>query len=373
MVNRAVPGHTTRPILTNICVAAEDGRLRLFATDEEMGIASWIPAMISEEGAIAIPAKLLCDFVAGLQPGPIEFTVTAGEHDARAISVRSQRGVATIRGFDPTEFPLVPCARAEDLPLHLEAATLREMIGSVIESAGSDSQHPVFTGVLVQVRGPQLTLVAADRQRLALRRATLGNDAGSPPDILIPAQTLADLTRILPLQGKVAMAITARASQVIFTTDHILLSSRLIEGKYPNYTAILPTTHVTRAVIATSALASLVKEVWPFAVGGKFVVVLSLSGGAGESLAPGQLMLEASAQDLGNTTMSIQATVDGPDQRIIYDIRHLRDALEVIKTPEITIDLTSPERPGVIRPVGGVEFVTVITPFTHNVATPAAA
>ena len=372
IVNRAVPGRTTRPILTNICVAAEGGRLRLFATDEEMGIVSWIPATIHEEGATAIPAKLLCDFVGSLQPGQLEFTVTVGQNDAQAIRVRSQRGVANIRGFDPTEFPLVPSANGGEPPLQLEAATLKEMISAVIDAAGEDIQHPVFTGVLVQARGQQLTLVAADRQRLALRRDTLGLDAGDRPDILIPAQTLSDLVRILPAQGRVAMAVTPKGSQVIFTTDQLQLSSRLIEGKFPDYTQILPKEHATRAVIGTAALASLVKEVWPFAEGNKHVVVLSLKGGAGESLDPGQLVLEATAQDLGDTTRYVSATVDGPDQRIIYDIRHLMDALEVIKTPEITIELTSEARPGVIRPIGGVDFVTVITPFTRNAAQPAA-
>jgi len=372
IVNRAVSGRTTRPILTNICVAAEGGRLRLFATDEEMGIVSWIPATIHEEGATAIPAKLLCDFVGSLQPGQLEFTVTVGQNDAQAIRVRSQRGVANIRGFDPTEFPLVPSANGGEPPLQLEAATLKEMISAVIDAAGEDIQHPVFTGVLVQARGQQLTLVAADRQRLALRRDTLGLDAGDRPDILIPAQTLSDLVRILPAQGRVAMAVTPKGSQVIFTTDQLQLSSRLIEGKFPDYTQILPKEHATRAVIGTAALASLVKEVWPFAEGNKHVVVLSLKGGAGESLDPGQLVLEATAQDLGDTTRYVSATVDGPDQRIIYDIRHLMDALEVIKTPEITIELTSEARPGVIRPIGGVDFVTVITPFTRNAAQPAA-
>jgi DNA polymerase III subunit beta len=368
IVSRAVPGRTTRPILTNIAIAAEPGRLRLFATDEEMGIVSWIPATIHEEGATAIPAKLLCDFVRNLQPGQLEFTVTVGQHDGHAIQVRSQRGVANIRGFDTAEFPLVPSANGGESPVELAAATLKEMITAVIAAAGEDMQHPVFTGVLVQVRGQELALVAADRQRLALRKDTLGGDVGERQDILIPAQTLDDLVRILPAQGKVAMAVTARRSQVLFTTDQLQLSSRLLEGKFPDYTQILPQEHATRAVISTAALASLVSEVWPFAEGSNHVVTLLLKGGGGESLDPGQLVLEATAQDLGDTTRYISATVDGPDQRIILDIRHMQDALAVIKTPEIELLLTAESKPGVIRPIGGAEFVTVITPFTRNAA-----
>jgi len=372
IVKRAVPGRATRPILTNIRVAADGEGLQLYATDEEMGIVARIKAVIYEEGVTAIPARLLCTFVENLQPGQLEFDVSVGQNDAHTICVKSQRGDANIRGFDPAEFPLVPGVPGEKPPVQLEAATLKEMIGAVISSAGADVQFPVFTAVLVQVRERQLTLVAADRSRLALRSGALAVDAGERPDILVPAQALTDLEHILPAQGKVDMAVTSRGSQAIFTTDQLQVWSRLLEGKFPDYTQIMPEGHVTRAVVGTVAFASLVKEVWPFAEGGKYVVVLRLLGGAGESLDPGQLVLEARAMDLGDITRHLSATVDGPDQQIIYDIRHLRDALAVIKTPEAEILLTSEASPGVIQPIGGDIFKAVITPFTRNAAQPAA-
>jgi DNA polymerase III subunit beta len=372
IVSRAVPGRTTRPILTNICLASDQGRLRLFATDEEMGIAAWIQAAIHEEGSTAIPAKLLCDVVGYQQPGSMEFTVTAGDHASQAVRVKSQRSNANLRGFDPTEFPLVPGGEGSEPPVLLDAALLKEMLGEVLYAAGTDPQWPVFTGILVQVRGNSLVLVGADRQRVAVRKAVLAGDAGERKDILVPAQTLGDLIRILPAQGTVEMAVTPRGSQVVFKTDQLQLSSRLLEGNYPDFQRIIPQEYVTRAVLATKTFASVVREVLPFSQANKNVVVLSLSGGGAESLGTGTLTLEATAQDLGDGTSSVAANVDGPDQRIIYDVRYLVDALEVIKTPEVAIELTSEERPGVIRPIGSALYMCVITPLTRNAAQSAA-
>jgi DNA polymerase-3 subunit beta len=372
IVSRAVPGRTTRPILTNICLGSDQGRLRLFATNEEVGIAAWIQAAIHEEGSTAIPAKLLCDVIGYQQPGSMEFAVTAGDHASQAIRVKGQRSSANLRGFDPTEFPLVPSGEGSEPPVRLDAALLKEMLGEVLYAAGTDPQHIVFTGILVQVRGNRLVLVGADRQRVAVRKAVLAGDAGERKDILIPAQTLGDLIRILPAQGTVEMAVTPRGSQVIFKTDQLQLSSRLLEGNYPDHERIVPKEFVTRAVVGTKTFASAVGEVLPFAQANRNVVVLSLAGGGAESLGPGTLTLEATAQDLGDGTSSVSATVDGPDLRVIYDVRYLVEVLAAVKTPEVAIELTSDAAPAVIRPVGSVDYTCVITPLTRNAAQPAA-
>lgn len=369
MVSRAVPNRTTRPILTNICFATDGERLRLFATDEEIGVVCWIPAVIHEEGTTAIPAALLHSFIGNLQPGFVDFALKVGENAAHTISVRSQRSHANIRGFDASEYPLVPTSEGSEPLVQLDAVQLKAMIGEVIDAAGHDIAHPVFTGVLVQVKNRRLSLVAADRQRLAVRRAELPVAAGERKDILIPAASMAELARILPAQGKVDMAVTPRGSQVIFRTEQFQLSSRLLEGAFPNYEQFIPSEHVTRAVVATKAFADALKEVLPFAEGGNKVVVFTLTGGSSESLAAGALSLQATAQDLGDGTTTIQATVDGPDQQVNYWIRYLVDALEVIKTPEVSIELSSERAAGLIKPVGAIDFQYVITPLTKNAAT----
>lgn len=368
IVGRAVPNRTTRPILTNVCLATDGDRLRLLATNEEASIAYWTPATVYQQGTTAVPARLLNRFVSNVQAGPLDLALSVGEHNAHTITVRSQRSTANIRGFDATEFPLVPGADGPEAPVQLDAALLKEMIANVIEAAGNDIQWPVFMGVLVQVRGSEITMVAADRERLARRKAVLAADAGERKDILIPAQTLTDLARILPAHGAVEMAVTARGSQAVFTAEGLLLASRLIEGTYPNYSRIIPQQYVTRAVVGTKAFADTVAEVLPFAEGGSYVVVLSLSGSDGESLDPGSMTLQASAQDLGDNTSTISATVEGPDQRAIYDIRHLVDALAQIKTPEVAIEVTSEKAPGLIRPIGPMDYLSVITPFTPKAA-----
>jgi DNA polymerase III subunit beta len=371
IVGHAVPTRTTRPILTNVCLTTEGGRLRLFASDEEASIACWITAKVHQEGSVAMPARLLTRFIGNVQAGAVDLALTVGEHNAHTVTVKSQRSTATIESFDATEFPLVPGATGAEQPVQLDAALLKEMIANVIEAAGDDITKPVLTGVLVQVKGRDLTMVAADTNWLAWRKAVVADAAGERKDIIIPAQTLADLARVIPAQGLVEMSVTARGSQVVFTADGLLLSSRLIDGTYPNYWQIIPKEYRTRAVVGKKELGDIVKENQPFAEGGGHVVVLSIASSDGESLDPGTLTLQATAQDLGGNISTISATVEGPDQQVIYDIRHLVAALEVITTPEVAIEVTSASKPGLIRPVGPMEYLAVLTPFTPKV-TPSA-
>lgn len=365
-VSRAVPTRTTKPILTNICFTTDGGWLRLFATDvDNMGIVSWVPASIEEEGSTAIPAKLLCQFVGKLQPGPVDFTVTYNGNSSHSIAVKSKRSNATILGFDPVEFPLIPSVDGKAPSIKLDAALLKEMIAEVRNAAGNDIQYPEFTGILVRVRGEILTLAAADRQCLAVRRVQVGQSVPEM-DVLIPARILDDFARILPGSGQVELAVTPKGSQAILRADRLQLSARLIERPFPNFEQIIPREWVTRAVVPTAAFTEVAEEVQPFADGGNNIALFSLKGGDGESLDLGKLSLTATAQDLGQTISTIDATVDGPEQEAIFNIRYLMDVLKMIRTPEVAIEVTSGVRPVVIRPIGPIDYTYVITPFMKN-------
>lgn len=362
MVSRAISNRSPLPILANILLSAEQDRLHFSATDLEMGITCWVEAHVQEEGSTAIPAKLITEFVGTLPQAPVDIAV----NETHIISVQCQHSHATIRGTDPTEFPATPSVEGSEAPILVEAALLKEMITAVVFAAGHDIARPIFTGVLVQVRDNQLTLVAADSLCMAVRSAALSGDVQNRNDLLIPARTLAELAHILPAEGTVQMATTPNSSQVIFSAGHIELASRLLEGTYPNYRQIIPQKQTTRAVLGTKEFAAAIRSVTPFARDGGNIVVCSLKGGGSESLESGTLMLEAEAQDLGNSSRSIEAIVDGPDQQVIFDVRNLADVMGVLKTPEVAIELMSATRPGVIKPVGSPDFTYVFMPMTKK-------
>src|SRR5229473_6952854 len=170
IVGHAVSNRSTLPILANILLATDNGRLKLSATNLEIGINCWVDCEIHEEGSTTVPAKLLTDFVNSLTQDPVDITVP---EDSNKINIKGEGSSANIKGMDASEFPLIPSAEGGEPPVIVDAALLKEMIAEVTIAAGEDESRPVFTGVLVQVGNEQLTFAAADAFRLAVRTAPL--------------------------------------------------------------------------------------------------------------------------------------------------------------------------------------------------------
>ena len=361
VVSHAVSSRSTLPILANILLSTDGGRLRLYATNLEIGINCWIDADVHEEGTTTVPAKLITDLVNSLPQAPVDISVP---EDSHTMNVKSLRSSANIKGMDPSEFPLSPNTEGSDPAIVVDAAQLKEMIAEVAFAAADDDSRPVLTGVLVQVSSGKVTFAAADAFRLAVRASTLTDDAVLRNDILIPARTLTELSRILPSEGSVDMIVTPNRSQVLFHSKDIDLLSRLIEGTFPNFRQIIPKEHTTRAVVETKEFAAAVKSVAPFARDSSNIARIKINGGGGAE--PGALTIEATAEDVGNNVSIINAAVDGPEQQIIFNVKYLSEVLGVLDTPEVAIEVTSAARPGVIRPVSSADYTYVIMPMSTN-------
>ncbi|HEY7415699.1 MAG TPA: DNA polymerase III subunit beta [Ktedonobacteraceae bacterium] len=361
IVGHAVSSRSTLPILANILLATENGRLKLSATNLEIGINCWVDAEIQEDGSTTIPAKLITDLVNSLPQTSVEIAVGGDTHVA---NVKSQRSSAMIKGMDPSEFPLIPSAEGNELPIALDAAQLKEAIQEVAFAAADDDSRPVLTGVYVEVGSEKLTFAAADAFRLAVRVIELPGHDQSQDTILIPARTLEELARILPAEGSVEMIVTPNRSQVLFHTEQVDLVSRLIEGTFPNFRGIIPKEHTTRAVIETKEFAAAVKSVAPFARDSSNIARVKITGGEGSE--EGSITLEATTEDVGSNVSTINATVDGPEQQIIFNVKYLSDILNVISVPEVALEVSSASRPGVIKPVSQTEYTYIIMPMSSN-------
>jgi DNA polymerase-3 subunit beta len=363
VVSHAVSSRSTLPILANILLATDNGRLKLYATNLEIGINCWIEAQIHEEGSTTVPARLISDLVNSLPQAPIDLIA---DEDAYTLNVKSLRTSATIKGMDPSEFPLSPTTEGSEPPVQIDSATLKEMIAQVAFAAADDDSRPVLTSVLVQVQNEKMTFAAADAFRLAVRTVPLPGDSLSRADILIPARTLSELARILPSEGMVQMIVTPNRSQVLFHTENVDLLSRLIEGTFPNFRQIIPKDYTTRVTVETKEFAAAVKSVTPFARDSSNITRIKISGGEGDGIGAGTLTVEATAEDIGSNVSTINAAVDGPDQQIIFNVKYLSDVLGVLDTPELALEVTSASRPGVIRPVGAADYTYVIMPMSSN-------
>jgi DNA polymerase-3 subunit beta len=363
IVGHAVSNRSTLPILANILLATDHGRLKLSATNLEIGINCWVDAQVHEEGSMTVPAKLLSDFVGSLPQAPVDISIP---EDSNKVNIKSESSSANIKGIDASEFPLIPSAEGGEPPVTLDAAMLKEMIAEVTIAASEDESRPVFTGVLVQVGNEKVTFAAADAFRLAVRVAPLPGEDGNRQDILIPARTLSELARILPSEGAVQMIVTPNRSQVLFHSEQIDLVSRLIEGNFPNYHQIIPQEHSTRAVVERDKFAAHVKQAAIFARDSSNITRIKINNGGSDGLEPGAVTIEATAEDLGDNVSVLNAAVDGPEQQIIFNVRYLADVLAVLDTPEVAIEVNAPTKPGVIRPVGSTDYVYVIMPMHVN-------
>lgn len=361
IVNRAVLAHSTKPILSNILVATDQGRLRLSATTLELGIQVWLDAQIEGEGVTAIPADLLTKMVALLPNAPMTCSVVEGSQTLRLHCAKS---VSHLRGQDPREFPLIPTVEAgkPGISCQIEAGLLKQMIHEVAFAASDDESKPVLTAVCTQIGAGKLTLAAANTLQVAERTAPLPHTSESVSRVLIPARTMMELERILPNQGVVQVMVTEQENQVIFHCEEgerIDVVSRLIAGIYPPYERAIPATFTTRAVADTKPFAAAVAQAALFARDLLKTARVTVRPGAGGGTM-GTLIIEADDADRGGHTAVVDATVTGPERCLIVPITYLANTLARIQTPQVAFSMLESGQPTVFRPVGEVPYTCMV-------------
>ena|SRR5579859_546323 len=361
-VSHAVSTRTTLPILSHILVAAEGDSIRLSATNLEIGITCRVPASIQQEGTTTVPARLFTDFVNSLPAAGVELTL---QPDTQNMLVKGQRSQATIRGMDPSDFPSIPTAEGGEQPISIDAAELKDMIAQTTFAAATDDARPVFTGVLARVRDGHLTFASADSFRLAVRAANLPGSEAASGDVLIPARTLSELAKVLPAEGSIQMVVTPNRNQVLFHADGVDLVSNLIAGQFPNFEAIVPKDAATRATLNTADFRQAAKTASLFARDSSNIVRLKVEPGENGGITPGSVVLQATAEDVGDAVTTLEAAVDGKGLEIIFNVKYLTDVLAVLDTPEVALELNSPQQPGVVKPIGAGDYTYVIMPM-HN-------
>lgn len=359
IVSRAVSPRTTLPVLGNILVATDEGRLRLSATNLEMGITCWIAAKIEEDGSTTVPARTFADLVNTLPGEQVALTL---DPNTQMLNVRSGTSTNDIKCIDAQEFPPLPVPDMEGA-LQINVMDFKEMIQQVVFAASVDEARPVLMGVLMKVDGDQITLAAADGFRLSVRKATLSSPLARPVSAIIPARALAELARIASDGDQmIYMVFPKERGQVVFRLKDVELSSQLIDGTFPDYEQIIPRGYKSRTLVSTAALLKACKQAEIFAREGSNVARLNIKTGSNE-MEPSEVEISAQSEETGSNETIVEATVDGVGLLIAFNVKFLREVLEVIKTPNVAIETTAPNAPGVIRPVGDDSFLHVIMPM----------
>jgi len=359
IVSRAVAARSTLPVLGNILLATDNGQLRLSATNLELGITCWIGAKIEEEGSTTVPAKTLVDLVNTLPQDKVEMKLTVRTQTLNIICGRTH---ANLKGIDSQEFPLIPPADL-DTAIQLNVEDLREMINQVAFAAATDEVRPILTGVLARIEGGQVTLAAADGFRLSVRTAHLSTPATEPINAIIPARALAELGRVISADSPVFMCLPPGRGQVIFHHDTVEVVSQLIEGNFPDYTNIIPkkSEKNTRTVLSTAEFRKACKTSDIFAREAAHTARIKIKPGG--ELEPGHVSISATAAETGDNVAELDATVNGDAMEIAFNVKYLVDVLNVIDSPNVELETSTPASPGVIRPMGRDDFLYVVMPM----------
>ena len=356
IAGRAVSTRGSLPILGNVLLRTENGRLKLTATNLEVGINVWVPAKVDDEGAITVPAKLFTDFVNSLPPGPTELSLNVR---TKTVHLKSGQYEANFKGLDAEEFPTIPVA--PDKPTtKLSKSTLRRMIGEVAFVATTDDSRPVLTGVLTTFEGDKATMAAADPYRLSVRTAPLLAKVEGKIEVIIPARSLQEVQRIIDdSEDPVEIFITPNGSQVIFHTQEADLVSRVIEGQFPNYRQVIPTGKAaTRITVQREELLQATRLASLFARDSANMLRFQV-----DPSAQPPLIISANAAEVGDQTAKVDATVDGQSTTIAFNSRFISDALSSITEPEIALELGGPLAPGVIKITGDDNYLHVVMPL----------
>ncbi len=358
IVSRAVNPRSTLPVLGNVLLATENGRLKLSATNLEIVITCWVGARVENEGAITVPARTLNDLISALPQDRVELTLN---ETTQTLHVSCLRTKANIKGIDAQEFPLVPQPDNQNR-IRVEADVFKQMINQVAFAAAVDDARPTLTGVSATFQDSYLTMAATDGFRLSLRSAHIPSLVEEPFSVIIPARALTEVARVISDDAEaVFISLPSGRNQIVFDMDSVVLVSQLIDGNFPDYNPIIPKRHTTRTVVSTADFRKACKMADIFARESSHTARVSIE--PGNELTPAYATIAATSSETGDNIAQIDAGVEGAPIEIAFNVKFMTDVLNVIDTPQVALETTSAMEPGVIKPVGDNDFIHIIMPM----------
>jgi DNA polymerase-3 subunit beta len=353
VVGRAVSTRATTQALGGILLLGDQGKLRLRATDLELGLETEMEAKLDGEGAVLLPGRQLVEVARSL--GVEEVTLETREAE-RDVELRSGSAVFHLRTLPSEDFPKFP--ESSDEPLRIAAPTFAASVEVVARAASRDDMRPVLTGVLVKAADRRMTMVATDSYRLSVKETELESDVGGELEANIPARALRELARILVAEGAETVEISLLANQALFSAGRVTLTTRLIEGQFPNHSQLLPESFEHDVRLPRQEFLDVARRVSQLAQRNAPLRI---------SLKPGELTVAAETPEVGDATESMPAGFEGEELEIGFNPEFLRDGIESIDGDEVLLRLISPLRPGLLQPGEGEDFRYLVMPIRLNV------
>ncbi len=368
LVSRAVAARPTHPVLANVLLTADagTGRLSLTGFDLSLGIQTSIAAEVEASGAITLPARLFGEIVARLSAdSPITLHCAEGGEQVELTSIS---GAYQMRGMPAEDFPDLPLVQTGQ-PIRLEAEALVKGLRATLFASSSDEAKQLLTGVHLRLSGHGLECAATDGHRLAVLRLSHGAQVGEPDSddqepfaVTVPARSLRELERLLSGRPSVdPLSLFCDRGQVVFLWSDQVLTSRSLDGTYPNYSQLIPESFSRSISVDRRALVAALERVAVLADQHNNVVKLTTEAGSG------QLQVQADAQDVGRGSEALAAEVQGDPIQIAFNVRYLLDGLKVMASDQVVLHCNAPTTPAVLRPLDEADFTYLVMPVQIRV------
>lgn len=358
-VSRAVAARTAAlPVLTHVLLATDGGRLKIAATNLELGINCWIGAKVEDEGSITVPARPFSELVGLLPTDRVELDLNIR---TQTLRIQCGRTDNNIKGIDAQEFPIIPAFDPAGAAF-IDAGVLKKMIGKVVFAAATDESRPMLTGVLTKLEDDNITMAAADGFRLSVCNGKLKEPVADPRSILIPAKAVAEVARILGDQEEpVAISVTPSRGQVLFHMQNVDVVAQLIDQRFPDYQPIIPKRYDTRTIVSTADLLKACRQASIFARESSDTMRLKIT--PNDDAEPGKVTITARADETGDNESQLEANAVGIGVEIAFNVKFLIDVLSIIDAPQVALETTAAKSPGLLRPVGDESFLHVVMPM----------
>ncbi len=353
-VSRVASTRSAVQALSGVQVVAENGRVELRATDMEVGLRVPLQAEVQREGTCVVPARLTVDVIRALPAADVSIELRAAEQDVEIVSGSAQFHIRTLRGED---FPPFPEASG-DAVVTVPAQAFVETIGKVARSASRDETRPILTGILVSASESELRMVATDSYRLSVKETPLDAPLDGAFEANVPARALQELARIAQQAEADTLKAARRSNQIVFEVGGMTLSSRLIEGQFPNYRQLLPETYEHELRLETRELTDVVRRI---------ALLAQKNAPLRLGFKEGELTVSAQTPDVGEAHETVPVPFAGEPFEIGFNPEFLRDGVESVDSDDLLLKLISPLRPGLIESADGSGFLYLIMPIRLNV------
>ena len=349
-LNHAISSKSQLPVLLNLLMETKDGKLRLSSTDLEIGVETYIPATIIEEGGVTVPARTFIELITSLSDTTV--TMQASQNNLEVISKKTK---SVFQTMPMSDFPKLYDERGELIAV-MEDRDLRRDFSTVVFSASQDTTRPALSGVLVRREAGGFLLVATDGFRLSLQHYKLSDTkVSTQKSFIVPARVFRELLSIKEEKKDVEMYVAAGSNQILFQQGETILVGRLIEAEFPNFEKIIPSDFSLNVSFDREEMQKAVKICSIFARDSANIVKLHLK--------KDHITVSSNSPSVGENKVDVDAVLTGEENEIAFNVKYLLDLFSNLSENELVFEMIGPLNPGVFKIKGDASFLHLIMPI----------